>query len=71
MVKVSKEKKRRREVREIKLLEEEIEDDTSTRKKDHGQLNKRKNPPLDALEHRMRRKERQAGKALKTRVKLT
>jgi hypothetical protein len=46
-------------------LDEEIEDDRSTRKKDRGQLNKRKNPPLDALEHCARRKERQAGEALK------
>jgi hypothetical protein len=30
-----------------------------------------KNPPLDALEHRARRKERQAGEAPKKRVKLT
>jgi hypothetical protein len=52
-------------------LDEEIEDDRSTRKKDHGQIKKRKNPPLDSLEHHARRKERQAGKALKTWVKLT
>jgi hypothetical protein len=52
-------------------LDEEIEDDRSTRKMDHGQCNKRKNPWLDALEHHARRKERQIGKALKTRVKLT
>jgi hypothetical protein len=52
-------------------LDEEIEDERSTRKKDHGQLSKWKKPPLDALEHRVRRKERQAGKALKTQVKLT
>jgi hypothetical protein len=52
-------------------LEEEIEDDGSTRKKDCEQLNKLKNPPLDALDHRARRKEGQAGEALKTRVKLT
>jgi hypothetical protein len=39
-------------------LDEEIEDDISTRKKDSGQLNKWKNPPLDALEHHVRRKER-------------
>jgi hypothetical protein len=32
-------------------LDEEIEDDRSTRKKDHGQLSKQKNPSLDALEH--------------------
>jgi hypothetical protein len=52
-------------------LDEEIKDDRSTRKEDRGQLSKWKNPPLDALEHRMRRKERQAGEALKTWVKLT
>jgi hypothetical protein len=52
-------------------LDEEIEEDRSPRKKDHGQLNKRKNPPLDALEHRARRKEKQVGEALKTQVKLT
>jgi hypothetical protein len=52
-------------------LDEEIEDGRSARKKDHGQLRKRKNPPLDALEHRARRKERQVGEAMKTRVKLT
>jgi hypothetical protein len=68
---VRKEKKRWSEVRERKSLDEEIEDDRSARKKDRGQLSKRKNPPLDALEHRARRKERQAGEALKTWVKLT
>jgi hypothetical protein len=58
-------------VRERKSLNEEIEDDRSTRKMDHGQLSKRKKPSLDALEHCMRRKERQVGEALKTWVKLT
>jgi G:T/U-mismatch repair DNA glycosylase len=52
-------------------LDEEIEDDRSARKMDHGKLNKRKKPLLDALEHCARRKERQADEALKTRVKLT
>jgi hypothetical protein len=52
-------------------LDEEIKDDRSTRKMDHGKLSKQKNPPLDALEHHVRRKERQAGEAMKTRVKLT
>jgi hypothetical protein len=52
-------------------LEEEIEDDRLARKIDRGQLSKKKKPPLDALEHRTRRKERQAGEALKTRVKFT
>jgi hypothetical protein len=52
-------------------MNEDIEDDRSTRKKDRGQLSKRKKPLLDVVEHRARRKERQAGKDLKTRVKLT
>jgi hypothetical protein len=52
-------------------LDEEIKDDISTRNMDHGKLNKHKNPPLDALEHHARRKERQVGKARKKQVKLT
>jgi hypothetical protein len=52
-------------------LDEEIEDDRSERKEDRGKLNKRKKPPLDDLEYRARRKERQVGEALKTWVKLT
>jgi hypothetical protein len=52
-------------------LDEEIEDDRSTRKTDSGQLNKRKNPLLDALEHCARMKERQVIESLKTWVKLT
>jgi hypothetical protein len=52
-------------------LDEEIKDEKSVRKKDRGQLSKQKKPPLDALEHHARRKERQVGEALKTRVKLT
>jgi hypothetical protein len=52
-------------------LDEEIEEDKSTRKMDCGKLSKLKKPPLDALEHLMGRKERRVGKALKTRVKLT
>jgi hypothetical protein len=54
-----------------KSLDEEIKDDRSTRKMDHGQLSKQKNPPVDALENLAGRKERQAGEALKTWVKLT
>jgi hypothetical protein len=64
-------KKRRSEVREDKSLDEEIEVNRSTSKMDRGQLNKRKNPPMDALEHFARKKERQAGEARKTWVKLT
>jgi hypothetical protein len=52
-------------------LNEEIGDEISTRKKDRGKLIKRKNPPLDALEHHVRRKEREVGEALKMKVKLT
>jgi hypothetical protein len=52
-------------------LDEEIKDDISERKTDRGQLNKWKNPPLDTLEHCVRRKERQDGEALKMQVKLT
>ena len=63
--------KRAEKMERSKPLDEEIEDDRSTRKKDRGQLSKRKNKPLDALEHCVRRKERQAGEALKMRVKLT
>ena len=53
------------------MLDEDIKDDKSARKKDHGHVSNWKNPPLDALEHRVRRNERQAGEALKTWVKLT
>jgi hypothetical protein len=52
-------------------LDEEIEENKSTRRMDHGQLNKRKKPPLDALEHLAGKKERQAGEALKMRIRLT
>jgi hypothetical protein len=52
-------------------LREEIEEDRSERKTDHGQLNKWKKSQLDALENHTRRKKRQVGEALKTRVNLT
>jgi hypothetical protein len=44
-------------------LEDKIEENTSTRKMDCGQLNKWKNPTIDALEHLMGKKERQDGEA--------
>jgi hypothetical protein len=66
-----KEKKRWSKVRERKLLDGEIEEDRSTRKMDHGQLSKRKNLLMDALDNLIGMKERQAGEALKMRVKLT
>jgi hypothetical protein len=52
-------------------LDYEIENDKSARNTDYRQLGKWKNPLLDALEHRVRRKERQADEARKKRVKLT
>jgi len=51
-------------------LDEEIEDDRSAKNKDRAQFRKWKNTSLDALENRVRRKERQAGEALKTWVKV-
>jgi hypothetical protein len=54
-----------------KTLDERIKDDISTRNKDRGQVKKWKKPPLDALEHYARRKERQVGEALKIWDKLT
>jgi hypothetical protein len=44
-------------------LDEEIKEDISARNMDHGQLSKWKNPPMDALEHLTRKKERQAGES--------
>jgi hypothetical protein len=52
-------------------MDEEIEDERSERKKDCGQLSKWRNPSLDALEHRAKRKEREASEALKMWVKLS
>jgi hypothetical protein len=52
-------------------LEEKIKEDKASKKTDHGQLNKWKKTPTDALEHLMEKKEEQAGEALKTRVKWT
>jgi hypothetical protein len=48
-------------------LDEEIEDEISARKIDRGQLSKQKNPPLNALENHVRRKEIQDIEALKNR----
>jgi hypothetical protein len=41
--------KRRSEVRESESLNENINGDRSTKKMDHGQLNKRKNPLTDVV----------------------
>jgi hypothetical protein len=40
------------------MLEKEIEDDRLERKMDHGKIIKWKNPPVDALENLVGRKER-------------
>jgi hypothetical protein len=61
----SGQRRRKRRKRKEKLaLEEKTKEDRSTRKMDRGQLSKRKNPPTDALEHLVEKKERQAGEAL-------
>jgi hypothetical protein len=52
-------------------LDEDIKDDISRSIMDRGKLRKKKNPPLDALEQRARRKERQADEAQKNWVMLT
>ena len=52
-------------------MDEEIKDERSSRNMDRGQLNKKENPSMDALEHHVRRKERQVGEAQKKWVKLT
>jgi hypothetical protein len=54
----SKMQKRRSEVRENDSLNEKIEEDRQARKLDHGQLNKQKKPPTDALEHLVGKQER-------------
>jgi hypothetical protein len=54
----SNKKKIRREVRENESLNENIEEDRSARKMDHGQLSKKKNSSTSALEHLMGKKER-------------
>jgi hypothetical protein len=63
---VTKEKKRWSEVKKSKPLDEEIEEDRPARKTDHGKISKRKNPSVDALDHLAGKKEREAGKALKS-----
>jgi hypothetical protein len=50
-------------------LNEDIEDEKSSRKVDCGKINKINKMSMSALEHLVENKERQAGKALKTRVK--
>jgi hypothetical protein len=55
----------------IKPLDEDIEDERLKRKMDRGRLRKWKNPQLDALDHCMRRKERQVGEVQKKWIKLT
>jgi hypothetical protein len=52
-------------------LEENIEEDKTTKKRDCGQLSKRKNISMSALEHHAEKEEGYASEALKERVKLT
>jgi hypothetical protein len=52
-------------------LDENIEENRSTRKMDRVQLNKQQKPLVDALEYFVRRKKRRVGEAQKTWVKLT
>jgi hypothetical protein len=63
--------KRRSEGQEDELLDKKTKENRSARKIDRGQLSKRKNPPIDSLEHLTGKKEGQAGKAWKIWVKLT
>jgi hypothetical protein len=68
---VVKEEEKKEQSKKNESLDEKIEENRSTRKMDRGQLSKWKKPPIDALEHLMGKKERQAGEAQKTWVKLT
>ena len=52
-------------------MEENIKEDKVSKKRDHGQLSKRKNTSTSALDNLMEKKERQVGEALKTQIKLT
>ena len=62
----SKKQKKRSEVRESELLNEKIKEDRSARKMDQAE-----EATDGCLEHLAGKKERQAGEALKTRVKRT
>jgi hypothetical protein len=52
-------------------LEEKIKEDKASKKKDRGQLNKRKKISTSVLEHLAKNKEGQVGEALKACVKWT
>jgi hypothetical protein len=60
-----KKQKRRSEVKEKLSLEEKIEEDKETKKRDRGQLNKQEKTSTSALKHLMEKKEEQVGEALK------
>jgi hypothetical protein len=64
-------KKKRSELRERESLNEKTKEERSTRNMDHGQLSKKNNPSMSALEHLVGKEERQVGEALKMWVKLT
>jgi hypothetical protein len=53
------------QVRERESLNGKTEEDKSERKRDHGQLNKWKNPSINALDHLMGKKDRHTSEALK------
>jgi hypothetical protein len=64
-------KEKEKERRESESLNEKTKEERSIRKRDHGQLNKQKNPPIDTLEHLVGNKHSRASEALKTQAKLT
>jgi hypothetical protein len=66
-----KSKKRRSEVRESESLNEKIKEDRSTRKDGSWTTQKMEKSTNGYLENLTGKKERQAGEALKTRVKWT
>jgi hypothetical protein len=68
---VVKEAEKKEKRKEKIVVEEKIEEDKETKKMDHGQLSKQKKASTGALDHLVENRERQAGEALKTRVKWT
>jgi hypothetical protein len=52
-------------------LKDKIKEDKASNNMDRGQLRKWKNTPMDTLDHLVKKKEGQAGEALKTWVMWT
>jgi hypothetical protein len=67
----SKKWKRRSEARENESLDEKIEENRLTRNMDCRKLRKKKMPPMNTLEHFVRKKEGQAGEAQNMWIRLT